>query len=56
MCLSPQDPFNKVVYELIGDETAPSFFLLEDSNIKVRENVDLAADSETTYIVSLILQ
>lgn len=39
--------------ELIGDETAPSFFMLEDFDVKVRENVDLAADFETTFIVSL---
>ena len=40
-------------FELIGDDTAPSFFQLEpNGDIKLRSGVNLAADREIQYIVS----
>ena len=43
-----------VTYDLIGDDSAPSYFSLdsETGDIKVREEVNLPADTEITYMVS----
>jgi hypothetical protein len=48
-----QNPFNHVTYDFIGDDSAPSYFSLDTDNgdIKVREEVDLPADTEITYMV-----
>ena len=48
-----QEPFNKITYSLIGDDSAPSFFsLAANGEIKLRSGVNLPADTETTYTVS----
>jgi protocadherin Fat 4 len=50
-----QEPFNKVSYEMIGDDTGPSFFQLEDNGeIKLRSGVNLPADKETTYTLRIL--
>ena len=49
-----QTPFNKVSYELIGDDSGPSFFQLEENGqSKLRTGVNLPADKEIGYIVSI---
>jgi len=49
-----QEPFNKVDYEMIGDDSAPTYFSVgkEQGEIKLRSGVNLKSDTETTYIVS----
>lgn len=52
-----QPPFNSINYELIGDDTGPSYFTIdtESGGIAVRSGVDLPADSEVSYVVSVII-
>ena len=53
-CFCLQDIFKSLTHELIGDDTAPSYFDMDAAgNIFVREGVDLPRDTETTYIVSV---
>ncbi len=53
VCHSFQEPFNKVSFELIGDDTGPSFFQLEpNGDIKLRSGVNLPVDKEIQYTVS----
>ena len=49
-----QDPFNVVKYRLIGDDSAPTYFSLDENsgNIAVQPGVELVQDSLTEYTVS----
>ncbi len=50
-----QEPFNKVTYEMIGDDSGPSFFQLEtNGDIKLRTGVNLPADKETSYTLRIL--
>ena len=49
-------PFNRISYTLIGDDTGPSFFELDNrtGSVKVKPQVDLAADKDTQYTVRIM--
>lgn len=53
-----QDPFNKVQYQLIGDDSGPSYFVLDQNTgeVKVRDSVNLPADTSINYMVSFELR
>ena len=55
--MSLQSPFSDLEFEMIGDGTTPVFFQASPTNgaISVRPNVDLAADTASQYVVSILL-
>ena len=47
-----QQPFNRVSYSIIGDDSAPAYFSISEENGEIRVKSSLAADTATSYTVS----
>ena len=49
-----RDPFNKLSYEIIGDDAAPGFFRIDATNGRITVSNNLENDGTREYKVSLI--
>ena len=47
-----REPFNSVLYSIIGDDNAPVFFSISEDNGEIRVKNSLQEDTETEYTVS----
>ena len=47
-----QEPFNKVTYAIIGDDSAPSYFRINENSGAIQVSNNLENDATRTYSVS----
>ena len=52
--LSSQEPYNKITYEIVGDDAAPTYFEVEPTRGEIKVKRDIKTDTETSYQVNAI--
>ena len=49
-----EDPFNSLTYSLVGDDSAPAFFAVDDKSGSVTLSRSLLPEVDPFYIVSIV--
>ena len=52
-CSFPQDPFKKITYSIIGDDSAPVFFDINKDSGRITLKSSVNGDDQTQYKVQI---
>ncbi len=49
-----QDPYNKITFEIVGDDAAPTYFSIDADKGEIKIQRDIKTDTETNYQVRTV--